>query len=43
MVWLVASRSASKSLRNSLTVNAIRPTGVGAVLRSTAVATARNA
>ncbi|TPG31120.1 hypothetical protein [Mycolicibacterium hodleri] len=29
--------------RNSLTVNAIRPIGVGAVLRSIAVATARKA
>ena len=29
MVWLVASKSASKSRRNSLTVNAIRPIGVG--------------
>ena len=30
IVWLVASKSASKSRRNSLTVNAIRPTRPGA-------------
>jgi hypothetical protein len=29
MVWLVTSSRASKSRRNSLTVNAIRPAGVG--------------
>ena len=28
-MWLVASKSASKSRRNSLTVNAIRPNGTG--------------
>ena len=43
MVCLVASSRASKSRRNSLTVNAINPAGVGVVSRSTAVATARNA
>ena len=43
MVWFVASNSASKSRRNSLTVNVMRPTGVSAVSRSVAVATARNA
>jgi hypothetical protein len=38
--WVTSSR-ASKRRRNSLTVNGIRPVGVGAVLRSIAVATAR--
>ena len=43
MVWRVASSRASKSRRNSLTVNVIRPVGVGWVSRSVAVATARKA
>ena len=42
-MWLVARSSASKSRRNSLTVNVISPVGVGAVSRSVAVATARKA
>jgi hypothetical protein len=43
MVWRVVSSSASKRRRNSLTVNVIRPVGVGWISRSVAVATARNA
>ncbi len=43
MVRVVVSSRASKSRRNSLTVNVIRPAGVGVVSRSVAVATARNA
>lgn len=41
MVWLVTSSRASKSRRNSLTINAIRPSGVGVVSRSMAVAKVR--
>ena len=43
MVRFVASSRASKSRRNSLTVNVISPVGVGVVSRSVAVATARKA
>ena len=43
MVWRVVSSSASKSRRNSLTVNVISPVGVGWVSRSIAVATDRKA
>jgi hypothetical protein len=39
MVWRVVSSSASKRRRNSLTVNVIRPVGVGWMSRSVAVAT----
>lgn len=39
-LWLVASSRASKRRRNSLTVNVIRPAGVGVVSRSVAVAVA---
>jgi hypothetical protein len=43
MVRFVTSSKASKSRRNSLTVNVISPVGVGAVSRSVAVATVRKA
>lgn len=43
MVRCVVSSRAWKSRRNSLTVNVIRPAGVGVVSRSVAVATAKNA
>ena len=42
-MWPVVRSSASKSRRNSLTVNVIRPVGVGMESRSMAVATARKA
>lgn len=43
MVRFVVSSRASKSRRNSLTVNVISPAAVGVASRSVAVATARKA